>query len=287
MLDSLTAGHGATIGGAWGSSCALVAASLAAAAPGPLVVVLAHGDDIEAFSQDLALFSRPAGRRLSAQRAGPARAGARRREFRPAAASCSSGLLEDRPPRIVVTSIQAIQQPVPRPGRGPRANPAAGARGRGRRAGPAHAGWSSTAFTPPAPSSCPANCRIAAAFSICSLADWNEPVRIEFFGDEIESIRRFEVSSQRSLDTLESIEVTALAPSADDREHFAGYLPAEQLVRPGRAGRHRRRRAAFSGAAGKSRTTPTASARRWPKSIAFPRSRSAAFRSARWKRPAI
>src|SRR5580704_11046428 len=57
VLDSLTAGHGATIGGAWGSSCALVTASLAATAAGPLVVVLAHGDDIEAFSQDVALFS--------------------------------------------------------------------------------------------------------------------------------------------------------------------------------------------------------------------------------------
>ncbi len=56
-------------------------------------------------------------------------------------------------------------------------------------------------------------------------ADWNEPVRIEFFGDTIESIRRFEVSSQRSLDTLQAVEVTALAPSSDDREHFTGYLP--------------------------------------------------------------
>ena len=29
--------------------------------------------------------------------------------------------------------------------------------------------------------------------------DWDWPVRVEFFGDEIESIRRFDISSQRSL----------------------------------------------------------------------------------------
>ena len=32
--------------------------------------------------------------------------------------------------------------------------------------------------------------------------DWFHPVRIELFGDEIESIRRFEVASQRSLERV-------------------------------------------------------------------------------------
>ena len=66
--------------------------------------------------------------------------------------------------------------------------------------------------------------------------DWHEPVRIEFFGDEVESLRRFEVATQRSLGSLETVDVTALAPSDDDREHFAGYLPPDSwfvLVEPG------------------------------------------------------
>ena len=37
--------------------------------------------------------------------------------------------------------------------------------------------------------------------------DWEQPVRVELFGDEIASIRRFEVTSQRSLATLEEVEV--------------------------------------------------------------------------------
>ena len=40
--------------------------------------------------------------------------------------------------------------------------------------------------------------------------DWLDPVRVEFFGDEVESIRRFDIASQRSLGTLEEVDVTAL-----------------------------------------------------------------------------
>ena len=40
--------------------------------------------------------------------------------------------------------------------------------------------------------------------------DWLNPVRIELFGDEIESIRQFEVASQRSLERVEAIDVTAV-----------------------------------------------------------------------------
>ena len=57
VIASLQAGHAATLGGVWGSSCALVAASLVRHAPGPLVVVWPHLDDLDDFCDDLALFS--------------------------------------------------------------------------------------------------------------------------------------------------------------------------------------------------------------------------------------
>ena len=40
-------------------------------------------------------------------------------------------------------------------------------------------------------------------------ADASDPVRIEFFGDEVESIRPFDVETQRSLDRWTSVTVTA------------------------------------------------------------------------------
>jgi transcription-repair coupling factor (superfamily II helicase) len=56
-------------------------------------------------------------------------------------------------------------------------------------------------------------------------ADMLAPVRLEFFGDTIESIRQFEVATQRSLQAMPAVELTLLAPSNDDREHFCNYLP--------------------------------------------------------------
>jgi len=233
VVDSLTAGHGATIGGAWGSSCALVMASLAGAAPGPLVVVLAHGDDIEAFRQDLALFSD-----LPVDAFPPNETGPRERvlddENFGQRLKLLKRLLEDRPPRIVVTSIQAIQQPVPR---------RAAVKEQTRRLDqgaevdvPALLTWLvEHGFHATSAVELPGELSHRGGILDLFAPDWNEPVRIEFFGDAIESIRRFEVSSQRSLDTLQSVEVTALPPSAEDREHFAGYLPPKSwfaLVEP-------------------------------------------------------
>src|SRR5262249_43717614 len=56
VVASLTAGHSAALGGAWGSSCALVAANLARHAPAALVVVCPRAGDVDDFCDDLAFF---------------------------------------------------------------------------------------------------------------------------------------------------------------------------------------------------------------------------------------
>lgn len=86
-------------------------------------------------------------------------------------------------------------------------------------------------------------------------ADQPQPIRIEWFGDEIESIRRFDPGSQRSIESLEQIEIAAVGIAIDQRfesfennavsEHagvnnqsssgeglgsIAEYLPADTLV---------------------------------------------------------
>ena len=62
----------------------------------------------------------------------------------------------------------------------------------------------------------------------------DDPVRIEFFGDEIESIRQFEVGTQRSVRSLKTARVT-ISPDAakaklDETTTFLSYLPADTLV---------------------------------------------------------
>ena len=65
------------------------------------------------------------------------------------------------------------------------------------------------------------------------------PYRIEFFGDEIESIRRFEPETQRSIERLDAIQIlprsekTLLSESAKDRKTLAAitsYFPKNALV---------------------------------------------------------
>jgi transcription-repair coupling factor (superfamily II helicase) len=57
--------------------------------------------------------------------------------------------------------------------------------------------------------------------------DWLLPVRIELFDDEIESLRSFEVATQRSHATLDEIEITVLGAGtpAEESGYLTDYLP--------------------------------------------------------------
>ena len=80
-----------------------------------------------------------------------------------------------------------------------------------------------------------------------------DPLRIELFDDEVESIRTFDVATQRSLETLDAADVTVLAAERQV-PHALHQLPAGgQLVHARRAGGPRRRRPALPSAAGAAR----------------------------------
>jgi len=80
-------------------------------------------------------------------------------------------------------------------------------------------------------------------------ADQPQPIRIEWFGDEIESIRRFDPGSQRSIESLNHVEIAAVGIQTDPRFDesvsnenpmqadptsilgpIADYLPSDTLV---------------------------------------------------------
>ena len=56
--------------------------------------------------------------------------------------------------------------------------------------------------------------------------DWFNPVRIELFGDEIESIRRFEVANQRSLQRVEMVEITAAFDGQSENRKQCSRVPS-------------------------------------------------------------
>ncbi|MFM8890457.1 MAG: CarD family transcriptional regulator, partial [Planctomycetia bacterium] len=212
VVASLQQGHGGAVGGTWGSASALCAAALAAAVPdGPLVVVLPHAADAESCVDDLALFtSLPVTLLPAPEDFGPASEGGDPTAAeRLAVVKRLIGPPHDRP-RIIVTSIQALLCPLA----DPREIEASTRRlAVGERLDPAELadwltarGWHA-ADAIDTPGSFARRGGILDLFA----GDWDRPVRLELFGDEIESLRTFDTVSQRSVDTLESVDLTVLS----------------------------------------------------------------------------
>ncbi|TWU00102.1 Transcription-repair-coupling factor [Botrimarina colliarenosi] len=232
VAESLNAGHGGTLGGVWGSSRALVAAALAQRCPGPLVVLLPHLSDVVPLAADLANFvSDPATVAMfpawqtdaADRRVSDDAFGARLRTLK-----TLDGPLEGAP-RIVVSCIQALLQPTPTPDAIAEAT-------RRLAVGEtidveelckwlvAHGCHRTTAVELPG--------EVAVRGGIVDLfaPEAERPVRIELFGDEIESIRSFDAATQRSVATLAETSVTMLDPTKPGRAHFTAHLagPAGQ-----------------------------------------------------------
>src|SRR5437764_678986 len=112
IVASLKNGHGATVDGAWGSSAALVAAALGLQAPRTILVVLAHPIEVDAWVEDVAGFAGarpvvfPAWDALPTDNASIDEvAGQRLRLLKQMEGA--------QPPRFLLTTIQALVQPVP------------------------------------------------------------------------------------------------------------------------------------------------------------------------------
>jgi transcription-repair coupling factor (superfamily II helicase) len=233
-LGALASGRSATVDGAWGSSAALAAAAVARESV-CTVVVIAHPRDLDAWEGDLTGFlgSAPAVFPAWDSRPGPdgldSVSGQRLRLVKQLTAD---------PPRVVLTTFQALIQPVPRPEEltrnlrrirvGDTLDPDALARWLAER------GYRSTeAVEDPGEFS-----RRGGIFDVFAPDD-DAPYRLEFFGDEVESIRRFSPQTQRSLGNADAAEFSGL-PGLDSDEgaakavavtgHFCDHLPAGARV---------------------------------------------------------
>jgi transcription-repair coupling factor (superfamily II helicase) len=250
VVASLQAGHGGTLGGVWGSSRALVAAALARESPGPLVVVAPHPGEIDSIARDLVLFtdlpivefpaweSEPGERvvhdEIYGERLRVLKGLARVREGE-APAELEAGLVNGSAgaslslsisPKLIVTSIQSLLQPVP--GREALAEATREIRVGGTLDEQEFTKWlvargahATTAVELPGEFS------LRGGILDIFPPDADDPVRIELFGSDVESIRRFDVATQRSLGALAAVDVTMLEPTASDRAHFTAYVPPE------------------------------------------------------------
>jgi transcription-repair coupling factor (superfamily II helicase) len=241
LLEALRQGRAGTIDGAWNSSASLVAATLARHAPQTLLIVLAHPRDADTWAEDLVSFAGVSPVLFPAWDALPTKdtvidevAGQRLRMLRQ---------LEEEPPRLLLTTLQALLQPVP--------DRAQLAKQRRRLKVGAQADLEEIAawlvehaFQRMEAVELPGEfSRRGGILDVFSL-DAEAPYRIEFVGDDIESIRQFSPESQRSLGDLSVIEITAHhrsgvrsqeaesaithhSPLTTLTGHFCDYLPTK------------------------------------------------------------
>jgi transcription-repair coupling factor (superfamily II helicase) len=236
LADHLHQGRAGTVDGAWNSSSGLVSAALARSAPQTVLIVLAHPRDADGWAEDLNSFLGqrpvvfPAWDALpTAETVLDEVAGQRLRVLRQ--------FESDAPPRLVLTTIPALLQPVPSREQLKRH------RRRLEAGAPAdleeltawlvHHGFQRMeAVEIPGEFS-----RRGGILDVFSL-DAEAPYRLEFLGDELESIRQFSPETQRSSAELKEVEVTGSskeAPADSASSHFCDYLPEKAwtiLVEP-------------------------------------------------------
>lgn len=220
VVACMQKGQAATLDGVWGSSCALATAALARHAPETLVVVSPKVEQIDEIVDDLVNFSQIKPERFFASEALD---GAAHDEIFGQRLRLLKLLESPDAPKIVVASIQSLLQPSP-------SRETLNRQTRRLKVGESVvveelAKWlvvngleHTTAVELPGEFS------LRGGIVDIFAPDWYQPVRIEFFGDEIESIRQFEISTQRSLESLSAIDVTIVGGDTADRAYLTDYL---------------------------------------------------------------
>ncbi len=237
VVASLQAGHAATLDGVWGSSCALVVAALAAHAPATLLVVTPQPEHAEDFLEDLELFLPaeqaprqpfPPLEHLPEESPQPDEVFAQRLRVLKQLRTVS-------PPKLVIGPIQALLQPVPEPTQWQ-------AHSRLLQVGMSLpleqlVQWlQAQGFQRMTAVALPGEFSVRGGLVDLFPPDAADPVRVEFFGDQIDSIRQFEVASQRSIQSLREVEITGLGLLEAQRGCLSDYLPQTAwviLVEPG------------------------------------------------------
>ncbi len=230
-LAGIQPGRLATLDEVWGSARALVAAMLAARGGGPLLVVCPQTDLADEFGEEFALFSTARCTAFPAWESDPGERlvhdevfGGRLRLLKALVKGESAS-----PPDVVVASIQSLLQPVPSQSQ-LKAMSRRVAVGDTVDADDLLAWLVANGLERTSAVELPGECAARGGIIDIFAADWDGPVRIELFGDEIESLRWFDVASQRSTGELQNIEITIVAANEETLTPLVEFLPESTSV---------------------------------------------------------
>ncbi|MFN8707194.1 MAG: transcription-repair coupling factor [Planctomyces sp.] len=232
VIRALSSGNSAAIDGAWGSTCALSTAALAEATTLPLIVILPSIREAQEFADELSgqcsrkILLFPAWESIPGEQdldddIFAARLGTVRR------------IQNSSDSFVVVTCLPALLQPVP-------SESAIAAATRVLSVGDELDLSSLTDWLLERGFERVTAVELAGEFSIHGgIVDLfppteSDPVRFELFGDEIESIRSFDVETQRRLTDLSSFAVTATTPAK--QSHSAKQPDTTKQPKPQNAG---------------------------------------------------
>ncbi len=267
LLHQLAAGRGASAGGLWGSSVAFFLAAIARHAPGPVLAIVGSIEEAEELTEDIRLFADeppdlfPAWetppdeeafpslaqsqrlaliRRLAAWDEGGGEGNAECRMPKEESASARRATPEIRnpqsairngAPRLIVAPVQALLQAVPDAASLSRATLSL-------RVGERHrlesiAEWLVERGLRRVPMvEGPGEFSIRGGILDVSALAAARPHRVEFFGDEVESVRTFDIESQRSDARLETCEIVALSGAQIVQTEGGGVRSLLHLLPP-------------------------------------------------------
>jgi len=234
VAESLSAGHRCSVGGLWGSGCALAVAALARETAATLLVLTPTSEQAEALQDDLATFLPqgvalfPARETLRSEEKFTDGASAARLEllkhFRAGASADSHA---PRAPRVIVAPVQAALQPVQSPQR-LQADTLELRAGQSRALDQIAEWLVARGFERLPQIEAPGEFAIRGGILDIYPPAVQNPVRIEFLGDRMESMREFDVATQRSVRTVDAYEV--VAGGSPKRERSAHSPEAASLL---------------------------------------------------------
>ncbi len=223
VIASLAAGHAATLDGVWGSACSLAAARLIEHTPSTLMLVCAELSGVDRLIDDLALFTSVAVERFPGWESWPPQQvlhdevlGERIRLLKQLAGGT--------PPRILVAAVESLMQPAPDRATLQRHTRRVAA-GKDVSLTDLAQWFAAAGLHHTTAVELPGEFSVRGGIVDVFAPDWETPARIELFGDEVESIRQFDVASQRSLAQLDAVDITLVDPASPGQAHMAEYLP--------------------------------------------------------------
>ncbi len=234
VIAALKNGSSGTIDGAWGSSCALIAAAVSRDSPHSLLIVLPRISDVEDFAADLASLLPSPPVVFPAWEALPKEYSVKDAVFG-ARLRVLQTLESDVPPKVIVTSFPALLQPVP----------AKEIRSSGTKTLKIGEEIDSDellrwlvdrGFERVSAIERPGEFSVHGGIIDFFPPDALNPIRMELFGNEIESLRDFSVDTQRKVSDLKQVRVIAVSPSENttsveaDEANFLDSLPRGSWV---------------------------------------------------------